>query len=249
VVFKFRLPATNSFGNSTGIFIPDSGPATPYPSTIEVSGLTGSTGKITATLSNFNHSFPNDVQALLVGPTGQKAVLMAGTGGPYVVTNATLVFDDAAIGYLPASNQIVSGVFKPTDNLSLPLFPSPAPTGPYTSVLSVFNGTIPNGTWSLYVFDNSPGDSGVIAGGWSLDVTTVQLLGSAANLAASAHPDGSFTLTLTGLPGQVYIVDASTNLIDWLPVATNTAVSGTFQYTDPNASSYVRRFFRARSAP
>ena len=247
--FNFNLPASSNFVNAFAIVIPDHGAATPYPSTIGVSGLTGVVGNVTATLSNFSHSFPNDVQALLVGPAGQKTVLMAGTGGPYSVTNATLTFDDAAASSLPASGQIVTGIFKPTDDLALPLFPSPAPTGPYATNLGAFHGSAPNGTWSLYVFDNSPGDSGVINGGWSLNITTVELLPSPASLAAVGKANGTFTLMLSGVPGQTYVIEASTDLINWAPVATNTAVGGTFEYTDSNATSYPSRFFRARPAP
>jgi len=249
-VFNFSLPATNTFANATPIVIPDHGAATPYPSTIVVSGLGGVTGTVTATLSNFSHSFPNDVQALLVGPSGQKSVLMAGTGGPYSVTNLTLTFADSAGVFLPATNQLFTGTFKPTDDLPLPLFPSPAPTGPYTAPLNVFDGTLPNGTWSLFVFDNSPGDSGIISGGWSLNLTTIQLLiASGPNLAVIAHPNGSFTLTLSGQPGQEYIIDASTDLINWSPVATNTPVSGSFQFTDSNVAGFPARYFRARLGP
>lgn len=54
----------------------------------------------------------------------------------------------------------------------------PAPPGPYgdpgtmgtgATLGSVFNGTIPNGTWSLYVITTASGDgTGAIAGGWCL---------------------------------------------------------------------------------
>ena len=37
--------------------------------------------------------------------------------------------------------------------------------------MSVFNGLNPNGAWSLYVLDDEAGDSGSIAGGWSLKFT------------------------------------------------------------------------------
>ena len=56
---------------------------------------------------------------------------------------------------------------------------APAPVGPYGTSLSVFNGTNPNGTWSLYVVRDHPGhflDEGppdpVIISTWSLTLTT-----------------------------------------------------------------------------
>jgi len=51
-----------------------------------------------------------------------------------------------------------------------------APFPPHGQALSVFDGTNPNGTWSLYVFDDSaPGadmDGGKFAGGWSIKIVT-----------------------------------------------------------------------------
>ena len=210
VSFTFELPATNSFVNAAGIIIPDHGPATPYPAVITVSGVTGVVSKVTVTLNQLSHQFPNDVEVMLVSPAGQNVVLMSGAGGGYPTTNAVLTFDDSAATALPSSGQfgigttqIVSGTFQPTDDgVSLP-FPAPAAAAPYGSVLSALNGSDPNGAWTLYVFDNSPGDGGNIAGGWSLNLATVNPVNSAADMAVSLskpvgglYPGNPFTFTV-----------------------------------------------------
>jgi hypothetical protein len=120
------------------------------------------------TLDRISHTYPDDLDILLVAPGGQKVLLMSDAGGGTGINNVTLTFDDAAASNLPDSSAIVSGTYKPTDFTTGDAFPSPAPAGPYGTALSVFNGLNPNGTWSLYVMDDAAGDSGSIAGGWSL---------------------------------------------------------------------------------
>src|SRR6266403_2133743 len=68
---------------------------------------------------------------------------------------------------------IASGTYKPTDYPPNDQIPAPAPPSPYGTNLSVFNGIDPTGTWSLYVYDDSSGDSGSINGGWTLTITTL----------------------------------------------------------------------------
>jgi uncharacterized repeat protein (TIGR01451 family) len=61
---------------------------------------------------------------------------------------------------------------------------------------------------------------------------------------------GAFQFTVTGQSGQEYIIQASTNLVDWVPVYTNSApYVSPFNFTDPNASSYTSRFYRVVAAP
>jgi uncharacterized repeat protein (TIGR01451 family) len=180
----FILPITASYNNPGAITIPDVGPATPYPSIIQVSGLTGLlVSKVTASLNGFTHSFPHDVNVLLASPTGEELVLMAHVGGPYSATNLTLNFDDAATQELPAG-QLVSGTFLPTDNSPFDTFPGFTSPVTNASALAVFNGLDPDGTWSLYVYDDSAGNSGMIANGWSLGLTAVQTVNPAARLEA-----------------------------------------------------------------
>lgn len=157
--------------------------ATPYPSSITVAGLAGQVvTKATVTLFGFTHEFPSDVDILLVGPQGQKSIVMANAGGQkkYSVTNLVLTLDDDAASTLPIYTRLVSGTFKPTDGYAalgypnLPFdFPSPAPAGNSNSptALSVFKNTDPSGTWKLFVVDDVSGDTGSIDGGWSLTLS------------------------------------------------------------------------------
>jgi subtilisin-like proprotein convertase family protein len=171
--------AADTFSNTDGITINDGfcnpeSPATPYPSQITVSGLVGTITDVNVTLSGLTHTFPDDVAVLLVGPGDETVVLMQDTGDGDPVSGVNLTFDDAATGPLPASSQIVSGTYLPTVGNEAggcsDAFTAPAPQGPYGSSLSVFNGTDPNGTWSLYVVDDNEGDTGSISG-WSLEIT------------------------------------------------------------------------------
>ena len=182
VTFTIRVgatvSATSSFSNPTSIIIPGTGtgaatgaPSNPYPSNIDVSGISGTVSKVTVDLFNFNHTFPGDVDVLLVGPGGQKLLLMSDVGGGTDAVNASLTFDDAAAAI---GATVVSGAFRPTNIGTGDLFPAPAPAGPYPDPqqLSVFNGVNPNGTWSLYVVDDAATDIGNINGGWRLNITT-----------------------------------------------------------------------------
>jgi hypothetical protein len=89
------------FFSFSPITIPTAGAASPYPSTITVAGLSGTVTKVTVTLTNFSHTFPDDVDILLVGPTGANAIIMSDVGGATGVTNLTLTLDDAAATSLP----------------------------------------------------------------------------------------------------------------------------------------------------
>lgn len=159
-----------TFNSSGSIVIPSVGVATPYPSTITVSGEGIFVSKVTVSLT-YSHTFPDDIDMLLVSPMGQKVVIMSDVGGSTDVNNVAVTLDDAAASALPDSTQIVAGTFRPTNSGAIDTFPGPAPSGPYGSALSVFNGADPNGTWSLYVVDDLGGDTGSVSG-WSLTFTT-----------------------------------------------------------------------------
>jgi subtilisin-like proprotein convertase family protein len=177
LTFNLRLGSTVSasygpFSNPASITIPNSGAATPYPSNITVSGIAGTVSKVTVTLTNMNHTFPDDVDVLLVGPTGKQIILMSDAGGSLDLVNTTVTFDDAGPSSLPDSTQITSGTYRPTNFGTGDVFPAPAPTGTLSTVLADFAGTNPNGTWRLFVNDDAGGDLGNVAGGWTLNFQT-----------------------------------------------------------------------------
>ena len=57
--------------------------------------------KATVTLNGLTHTFPHDINVLLVSPAGSNVLLMSHTGGGHAVTNITLTFDDTAANALP----------------------------------------------------------------------------------------------------------------------------------------------------
>ena len=218
VTYTFNLGAntgsTQSFSNAAAISIPiNGGTATPYPSTINIAGITGTVTKVTVTINDFSHTFPDEVDMLLVGPQGQNVMLMSDAGEGLDVTDAQLTFDDAALFMLPNGPGITSGTYKPTD-YEINSMPAPAPPLPFGSALSVFNGANPNGAWKLYVFDDTAGDGGSIAGGWTLTISTSRpvccvgpgtLQFSASTYAVTEGPAGArVTITRTnGADGDV----------------------------------------------
>jgi hypothetical protein len=162
-----------TFFNPTDILIDVAGGppgVSPYPSPISVSGLAGSITNVTVTLSNLTHSVPDDLDILLLGPGGQRVLLMSDAGDSNAISAVRLTFSDDASAVLPDSTRIVSGAYRPT-NYAPPEtnFPAGTPPPPYAANLSVFDGTNPNGTWRLFVHDDTlGGGSGIIRGGWQL---------------------------------------------------------------------------------
>jgi len=160
---------STTYTSRGSIAVNDVVPATPYPSTLVLSGLHGSLRRLKVQLNSVTHTSPADLDILLVGPGGEKVMLMSDAGGENPISETYLAFEDGA----PAmtTGQLVTGTYAPTDLQPGETLPPSAPAGPYGTTLDVFNGTDPNGTWSLYVLDDAAADVGTIHG-FSLMVTT-----------------------------------------------------------------------------
>ena len=243
---------TVTFTNSTAITIPDSGAATPYPSAITVSGLGGTLRKVTAKLTGISHTWPDDIDVLLVGPGGQKVMLMSDTGGSLGLTGVTLTFDDTAASALPDAAQITSGTYRATDFEIGDVLAFPAPAGPYVTNLFVFTNSSPNGTWQLFVFDDAGGDQGSIAAGWELALTVTTSGGGCCQSPLEfagpfLHTNGVFAAGVFVSPNFNYQIQASTNLLDWLAITNLASPSAYLLFLDPAAGDFPMRFYRGLS--
>jgi subtilisin-like proprotein convertase family protein len=201
--------AGETFCSSQSIALPGAGTTgvgSPYPSTIAVTGAP-TVGRVTVDLRGLTHTFPSDVDVLLVGPTGASAVLMSDVGGANDVVTVDLRFDDNAPDPITGVTTITSGTYRPGNATAVgDNFPAPAPV-PGGSSLSVFNGTDPNGAWSLYVVDDATGDVGALTGGWCLNIEaeteptvcssqSIALPGVGTSGVGAPYPS---TLTVTGM--------------------------------------------------
>lgn len=57
-------------------------------------------------------------------------------------------------------------------------------------------------------------------------------------------PDG-FSINMSEPSGYTCIIEASSNLVDWTPVWTNSTITGTVNYTDSSVTNIPSRFYRA----
>jgi len=152
---------------------------------IAVSGYaTGGILGMRVTLHNVTHSNPDDLDILLVDPSGtRKFVLIGDVGGSTALSGATLTFEDAAATSAPDGGPLVTGTnYKPA-NCVTPVtnFGGTAPNGPYVepgctpgvdTLNSTFAGFNPNGNWKLYVRDDGGAFRDALGtgsiGGWGI---------------------------------------------------------------------------------
>jgi len=238
--------------NDTQIVINDNSDASPYPSVITMSGVSGVVNGVSITLSNFTHSYPSDVSVMLTGPDNRKALLMSKCGGGVSVQNTMLTFSDSANTVLSGSSKIVSGTNQPSiytaTNLFDYLFDPPAPVGTMNTNLSVFNGLEANGKWSLYVVDSKAMDSGMISNGWRISFATGTQIRSDADLETTVTPSGTngvvgnnltYTITVTnygpGVATNVVISDILPSGMSYVsgPVTASAVSGGQWSYSIP----------------
>jgi len=210
--------------------------ASPYPSRVFVTSLGGDVSHLTVSLNGVTYSQSQDIDALLVGPGGQSLILVsdAGPNSGGAISNVTLTLDDAAATTLAQTaiwgSPSSSVTSKPVNFGGVnETWGAPAPAGPYgnpgpsgggTATLgSVFNGTNPVGTWSLYLITTAAGDgTGSVSGGWCANITTNNVTSTTTAIASSNNP------SFTSAPGNSVTFTATVS-------STSTVSEGTVDFT------------------
>ena len=60
---------------------------------------------------------------------------------------------------------------------------------------------------------------------------------------------GQATITVSSQPGLIYVLEASTDLVNWTVINTMTASGTTLTFTDFSAGGFNQRFYRVRLGP
>jgi hypothetical protein len=212
----------------------------------------GSLSQVQATTGYFGASLFNDpdlngsINEVRVwsGALGTNAIMRNYLAGPDVVivppqitsqpqsqtvmATSNVTFTVAASGTAPLAYQwIFQGTNLPGATAAILTLSGvlPANAGPYSVIVTNSGGSVTSAVAVLTVTVPRP-----VISGFSL----------------VAGP--AFQLTGTGVVGQPYVLQSTTNLtpsINWISLATNTVgAGGMFQFMDPRTTNYPQRFYR-----
>jgi hypothetical protein len=87
-------------------------------------------------------------------------------------------------------------------------------------------------------------DAAVLLGGRRQTISSNSAAGPTLG-SASYSPATGFGLLLSGIAGEVYAIEASTNLLDWQPLGALTNLTGSVDFLDSAATNLPLRFYRA----
>lgn len=178
------------------------GKAKPFPSTKTFNTPAGQViSDLNFRTPSFNHTWPEDVDMLLVGPRrGANAMLMSDACGSQDIRGFLWTFDDEASSAMGSSfASCLPFVLRPVNIGGSDPLPAPAPAAPFGSALSVFDG-LEGGAFSLFASDDVGGDSGYL-NSWTILMTTRNAADTGFTVASTrVEEGGKAVLTVNRTP-------------------------------------------------
>jgi hypothetical protein len=203
--------------------------------------LTNSSIQVTATFTNLGTNLLRGFSYLEQIPSTLSVTTLSVSLGGRSVTNFT--FESGQDGDVYAGSTPRRWVLETPPN-----FAEANPLPPQAGVQIIYSLVCSSaGTFALQNFSwagGSPGATNAAFGySESSDLRVVKFIATTNSpLLSGERSTNGFALWIDGLPGSIYLVMASTNLANWVPLATNLSP---FTFIDTNTAAFPYRFYRA----
>jgi hypothetical protein len=256
----FAGPNTSAIGdtfNNTGTVSVSSGTLSLTAVYRQTAGLTSLSG------GGINNSLPLQIQGGTLGGVGavegsitNSGVLIPGNplgqlaiGGSYFQTPAGSL-NIAVAGTTPGAGFSllnISGAASLAGTLNAVLTNNYHPANTNASFAFLGAASIA-GTFSnfIYPFDKVGMQVNYAPDSASIQVTSVGPVLQEVAISAPKFIGGQFSLEVGGSSSASYIIQGSTDLLHWLPLATNSSPANTYNFMDPFADTFPARFYRVQ---
>jgi pimeloyl-ACP methyl ester carboxylesterase len=250
-----HIPSTNvNYSLQVATNLPNAGPINWFAQVLGTNGL--STNGVTVAVNTNNST----LVTVSVAGTVQGQVLLYAS---YVATNGIMVYARPVVVVSAPAGTTLSGIeLNPTTaTLSVGATLPTCIWGDYTNgarcLLYIPSGQVQytssnpkvatidaGGTITMNAF----GTATVFANysGFSAQVIVASTTPSIGNLSGIRSTNKTFQLSFTGTVGTTNVIEASTNLVNWVPIVTLYNTNGFLQFLDVTASNYPVRFYRVK---
>jgi len=157
-----------------------------------------------------------------------------------------------AIGVQASGNVIIGGDFTSFNGMNRFRYARLLPNGVLDPAFNSTSGA--NST--VYALAIQPNQDVIIAGDFTMvdgqprnGVARIKADDRGLQIMGFSLVGGQATITVSSQPGLIYVLEASTDLVNWTVINTMTASGTTLTFTDFSASGFNQRFYRVRLGP
>lgn len=165
-------------------------------------------------------------------PTAKNLAIYSTQAVVFSVTNLQPLTHSLSIQWF-TNNSAVPGATNPTFSL----LPKSLGNGARTVKAVVRDQTL--------LVRNDPANVLGQTNTWNLTISLNEL----ALVSARYLNTNRFRFTVTGSAPQGFVIQASTNLLNWTPISTNNLSGGKFDFTNSSPANFNRRYYRTVSPP